>query len=324
MPEPLGSDKSNAVAKMRRKVSIFYVKKYVRIKYLLFFSKKREENQLFLCLIKKHYICPQKIVMKLDQLVYQVIDIAQQASVEILKIYHSADLHIQTKSDESPVTAADLASNRVITEGLSKLNPNLPILSEETLEIPYEERRHFDYFWVVDPLDGTKEFIKRNGEFTINIALIHQNKPVLGVVYMPDTEGGYFAVKNSGAFKLEKGIEKRITCSTFRLTDKGLKIPISRSHRNVETDKLLEAYNQPELIPCGSSLKFLKLADGSFDIYPRIGTTMEWDTAAPQIILEEAGGQILEWHTRKPLVYNKMDLRNPNFIAHGKIMIAEK
>ncbi len=263
---------------------------------------------------------PSKIKMKLDQLVYQVIEIAQAASVEILKIYHSADLHIQTKSDESPVTAADLASNRIITEGLSKLNPNLPILSEETLEIPYEERRHFDYFWVVDPLDGTKEFIKRNGEFTINIALIHQNKPVLGVVYIPNTEGVYFAVKNSGAFKLEKGIETRITCSRFSLRDKGLKIPISRSHRNDATDKLFEGYNQPELIPCGSSLKFLKLADGSFDIYPRIGTTMEWDTAAPQIVLEEAGGQILEWHTRKPLIYNKMDLRNPNFIAHGNII----
>ncbi len=258
--------------------------------------------------------------MNLHQLVYQVVDIAHIASVEILKIYHSADLHIQTKSDASPVTAADFASNRVITEGLSKLTPSLPILSEETLEIPYDERRFFDYFWMVDPLDGTKEFIKRNGEFTINIALIHQNKPVLGVVYTPNTEGVFFAVKDGGAYKLEKGIEKRITCSTFSLTDKGLKIPISRSHRNDATDKLFEVYNQPELIPCGSSLKFLKLADGTFHIYPRIGTTMEWDTAAPHIVLEEAGGQILEWHTRKPLIYNKMDLRNPNFIAHGKII----
>jgi 3'(2'), 5'-bisphosphate nucleotidase len=265
--------------------------------------------------------------MNLNLLVYQVIEIARAASVEILKVYHSPDFGIQTKGDESPVTAADIAANRVITEGLSKLNPQFPILSEETLEIPFEERRHFDYFWLVDPLDGTKEFIKRNGEFTVNIALIHQNKPVLGVVYLPiviardeATEGCYFAVKNGGAFKIEDGIEKSITCSRFSLTDKGLKIPISRSHRNQETDDLFLDYNEPVLIPCGSSLKFLKIADGTFDIYPRIGTTMEWDTGAPHIILEEAGGEILEWVSRKPLIYNKEDLRNPNFIAHGIIV----
>jgi 3'(2'), 5'-bisphosphate nucleotidase len=258
--------------------------------------------------------------MNLNTLVYQVIDIARLASVEILKIYHSPDFGIQTKNDESPVTAADLASNRVITEGLSQLAFQCPILSEETLEIPFEERQHFDYFWVVDPLDGTKEFIKRNGEFAINIALMHLNKPVLGVVFAPDTEGVYFAVKNGGAFKIENGIEKQIECRSFRLTDKGLKIPISRSHRNIETDNLFSEYSEPVLVPCGSSLKFLKMAEGIFDIYPRIGTTMEWDTAAPQIILEEAGGQILEWTTRKPLIYNKKDLRNPNFLAHGTII----
>jgi 3'(2'), 5'-bisphosphate nucleotidase len=262
--------------------------------------------------------------MNLNQLVYQVIDIARLASIEILKVYNSPDFGIQSKKDESPMTAADLASNHVITEGLAQLDFKCPILSEETLEIPFEERRHFDYFWVVDPLDGTKEFIKRNGEFTINIALMHHNKPILGVVYVPDTEGGYFAVKNGGAFKIENGLEKRIACSTFRLTDKGLKIPISRSHRNLETDNLFADYVEPVLVPCGSSLKFLKMAEGLFDIYPRIGTTMEWDTAAPQIILEEAGGQILEWVTRKPLIYNKKDLRNPNFIAHGKIVHEEK
>ncbi|MBL7814425.1 MAG: 3'(2'),5'-bisphosphate nucleotidase CysQ [Saprospiraceae bacterium] len=258
--------------------------------------------------------------MNLNQLVNQVYDIAIEASVEILKIYNSPDFNIQTKTDESPVTAADLASNRVITEGLSKLNPQLPILSEETLEIPYAERSQFDYFWMVDPLDGTKEFIKRNGEFTINIALIHRNKPVLGVVYVPITEGGYFATQSGGAFKKYKNSEEQIRCSTFRVTDKGLKIPTSRSHRNHETDELYKVYDEPVLVPCGSALKFLKLADGSLDIYPRIGTTMEWDTAAPQIILEEAGGQILEWQSRQPLSYNKEDLRNPNFLAHGIIL----
>ena len=184
-------------------------------------------------------------------------------------------------------------------------------------------RRNLDTYFQshgVEVEGGRRRLAKRNGEFTINIALMHLNKPVLGVVFVPDTEGAYFAVKNGGAFKIENGIEKRIECSTFKLTDKGLKIPISRSHRNIETDNLFSDYTEPVLVPCGSSLKFLKIAEGTFDIYPRIGTTMEWDTAAPQIILEEAGGQILEWTTRKPLIYNKKDLRNPNFIAQGKII----
>ncbi len=250
----------------------------------------------------------------------QVVAIARLASEEILKIYHSQVLDIQQKSDESPVTAADLAANDVINKGLMNLSKQFPILSEENAEIPYAERKNFDYYWLVDPLDGTKEFIKRNGEFTVNIALIHRKKAVLGVVFVPNTEGGYFAVKGMGSFKIMDNIETKIMCNRFKLMDKGLRVPISRSHLNVETQTLLAELNAPILTPKGSALKLVMLAEGSFDYYPRIGITSEWDTAAPHIILEEAGGQMLQFDSRKPLVYNKKNLLNPNFIACGRMV----
>jgi 3'(2'), 5'-bisphosphate nucleotidase len=250
----------------------------------------------------------------------QVVEIARLASDEILKIYHSQVLNIQQKSDDSPVTAADLAANDVINKGLNNLAVKFPIVSEENAEIPYAERSKFEYYWLVDPLDGTKEFIKQNGEFTVNIALIHRKKAVLGVVFVPNTEGGYFAVKGLGGFKLLKQMETKLTCSRFKLTDKNLRVPISRSHLNAETQALLAELNEPILIPKGSALKLVMLAEGLLDYYPRIGFTSEWDTAAPHIILEEAGGQMLHFDTRKPLIYNKKNLLNPNFIAQGRVI----
>ena len=248
----------------------------------------------------------------------QVVDIARLASVEIMKIYKTQVLDIQTKSDESPVTAADLAANAVINEGLNNLAIKLPIVSEENAEITYAERRQFTHYWLVDPLDGTKEFIKGNGEFTINIALIHDTKSVLGVVFVPNTEGVYFAVQGLGSFKISDAIETKINCSTFTLKDKNLRIPISRSHLNQATQDLLAELNAPVLVPKGSALKLVMLAEGLFDYYPRIGLTSEWDTAAPHIILEEAGGKMLQFDSREPLVYNKMNLLNPNFVAQGR------
>jgi 3'(2'), 5'-bisphosphate nucleotidase len=247
----------------------------------------------------------------------QVGEIARLASNEILKIYQSQVLNTQQKMDDSPVTAADLAANEVINKGLNNLAVKLPIVSEENPEIPYAERSTFDYYWLVDPLDGTKEFIKRNGEFTVNIALIHRTKAVLGVVFVPYTEGSYFAVKGLGSFKLLNNVETKLHCSHFKLTDKGLRIPISRSHLNVETQALLAELDTPILTPKGSALKLVMLAEGLFDYYPRIGLTSEWDTAAPHIILEEAGGKMLQFDSRVPLVYNKENLLNPNFIAQG-------
>jgi 3'(2'), 5'-bisphosphate nucleotidase len=250
----------------------------------------------------------------------QVVEIARLASVEILKIYHSQELNTQQKSDDSPVTAADLAANAVINKGLNNLAIKFPVVSEENAVIPYAERSKFDYYWLVDPLDGTKEFIKRNGEFTVNIALIHRKKAILGVVFVPITEGGYFAVKGLGSYKLENKIETKTNCSSFKLTDKGLRIPISRSHTNVASEQFFSNLDAPILTPKGSALKLVMLAEGLFDYYPRIGLTSEWDTAAAHIIIEEAGGSMVQFDSRKPLVYNKKNLLNPNFIAAGVIL----
>lgn len=261
--------------------------------------------------------------MDLSRLVSKIVKIATGAGKEIMKIYQTQDFDIQYKSDDSPVTIADQISNAFLIEKLNALTPTIPIVSEESIEIPFLERQNYEYFWMIDPLDGTKEFINRNGDFAVNVALIFQNVPVLGVIYVPNTEGVYFAVKGEGSFKIEKGKKRKIMCNTFNLTDLGLRIPVSRSYFNEPTKKLIaENYQQPVLIPRGSALKFMDIADGSADIYPRIGTTMEWDTAACQIIIEEAGGQILEMTSRQPLLYNKPTLFNPDFIAFGKIISA--
>lgn len=259
--------------------------------------------------------------MNLTILVEEVIKISIKAGVEILKIYNEKKFEVQYKSDDSPLTIADEISNKIITDALLKLTPQIPIISEEGAAIPYSERQHFEYFWLVDPLDGTKEFVSRTDDFAVNIALVHHGRPILGVVYVPCTEGVYFAVKNEGAFKIENNLKEKITCNAFKINSINLKIPVSRSYLNEETKTLIaENFNTPTLIPRGSALKFTDIAEGSADIYPRIGTTMEWDTAAPQIILEEAGGKILHLETRKPLVYNKVSLKNPNFVAMGQII----
>ena len=256
--------------------------------------------------------------LHLEPLVRQVCQIAEAAGAAIMDIYGAKSWQVAAKTDDSPVTSADLAANAIITEALSKLEPAFPFLSEETVHTPYEERRHFEYLWIIDPLDGTKEFIKGNGEFTVNIALVHQGRPVLGVVHVPAQGSTYYATKGQGAFKKMGEVVKRLTCATFRSSDKGLRIPISRSYLNEETQALLAPYDTPDLQSIGSSLKFLYLAEGLLDVYPRVGTTKEWDTAAPQIILEEAGGNLWQLGTNSPLVYNKPDLHNPNFLAQGK------
>lgn len=259
--------------------------------------------------------------MNLTILVAEVIKISIKAGIEILKIYNTQNFEVQYKSDDSPLTIADEISNKIITEALSKLTPQIPIISEEGVDIPFSERQHFEYFWLVDPLDGTKEFVTRTDDFAVNIALVHHDRPILGVVYVPCTEGIYFAVKNEGAFKIEHNLKEKIQCNVFKINGLNLKIPVSRSYLNEETKTLIaENFNDPILIARGSALKFTDIAEGSADIYPRIGTTMEWDTAAPQIILEEAGGKILHLETREPLVYNKVSLKNPNFVAMGQII----
>jgi len=246
--------------------------------------------------------------------------IARDAGAAIMAIYNTAsDIEIELKGDDSPLTKADTAANDIICKGLEALEVKYPIISEENKLLPYIERKNFTHCWMVDPLDGTKEFIKKNGEFTVNIALIEQNEVVLGVVYAPALDEMYWAEKDNGAYSFHSGKEAKLNASEFRMTDKGLRVVCSRSHLNEETQAFVDALIQPELVAKGSSLKFLILANKGADIYPRIAPTMEWDTAAAQIILEEAGGEVVQYKTTEKVKYNKENLLNPFFVARGTL-----
>lgn len=252
------------------------------------------------------------------QLAKEVVKIARQAGAAILEIYHNeADFGIEQKADNSPLTLADKAANKIICQGLEALAIQYPIVSEENKAIPFEVRKQYTRSWLVDPLDGTKEFIKRNGEFTVNIALIENQHPVLGVVYAPELDEMYWAVKGQGAFIVENGKDQKLAANSFALTDSGLRVVCSRSHLNEQTQNFVDQLLVPELVATGSSLKFLIMAKGQADVYPRLGPTMEWDTGAAQIILEEAGGSVIDEETKQPLRYNKENLLNPYFIAYG-------
>lgn len=253
-----------------------------------------------------------------QSLIDPICKIAIDAGNAILEVYHaSVGVQIEKKSDDSPLTQADKASNSVICEGLQQLSVQFPIVSEENKMVPYETRKNYEHYWLIDPMDGTKEFIKRNGEFTVNIALVKNNSVVLGVVYIPVSGCLYWAEKGLGAFKIENKQQYKLNVADFTYSDKGLKVICSRSHLNEETRKFIEQLNDPILISKGSSLKFLELAEGKAHLYPRVAPTMEWDTAAAQIILEEAGGKVLQFNTDKSVIYNKEDLLNPYFIAFG-------
>jgi 3'(2'), 5'-bisphosphate nucleotidase len=260
----------------------------------------------------------------------KLLDIAIIASIkaglEILKVY-STDFDVEYKEDESPLTIADKNANKIIVSYLN--NTGIPVLSEEGRSIPYGERKNWKKLWIVDPLDGTKEFVKRNGEFTVNIALIKNNQPVMGIVYTPVPDILYFGDKNLGAFRLENAsalinsfedilisatkLPQNIQTSTY-------KIVASRSHLTQETkdfvEKIKEKHQHTEIVTRGSSLKICMIAEGSADIYPRFAPTMEWDTAAGHAIVLASGGRIVQ--AEKPeheLVYNKENLLNPWFIV---------
>lgn len=250
----------------------------------------------------------------------EVAKIAKKAGDAIMKIYDNSDnFQVQHKADESPLTIADQAANEVICHHLENLALKYPIISEENKSIDFEERKKYIHYWLVDPLDGTKEFIKRNGEFTVNIALIENQRPVLGVVYAPVLEEMYFAVKGEGAFLEKENKTIQLHASRFSKQDKNLGVVCSRSHLNEATQNFVDELDQPELVAQGSSLKFLILAKGEAHLYPRLAPTMEWDTGAAQIVLEEAGGKVLHAETKNPLLYNKENLLNPHFIASGNL-----
>ncbi|MBK6946694.1 MAG: 3'(2'),5'-bisphosphate nucleotidase CysQ [Haliscomenobacter sp.] len=245
--------------------------------------------------------------------------LAREAGAAIMEIYQRPDFNVVDKSDHSPLTDADQASNQIICDGLMRLFPKFPIISEENRETPYEERKTYEYCWLVDPLDGTKEFIRRNGDFTVNIALVKGQSLEMGVVFIPATEELYWAWRGMGAFWELGGIVRPLKTASFRLTDAGLGVVASRSHMTPETEMFISSLNQPSLLSRGSALKFLLLAKGEAHLYPRLAPTMEWDTGAAQMILEEAGGSVIEAGTDLPLLYNKENLLNPHFIAFGSM-----
>ena len=241
--------------------------------------------------------------------------LAADAGRQILAIYGS-DFAVDTKPDHSPVTAADRLAHIAISTGLQRLTPGIPVWSEESGEIAFGVRAGWREFWLVDPLDGTREFIKRNGEFTVNIALVRDHEPVLGIVHVPLREEDYFGVRGHGAFRSRGGaVPQAVTVS--RSAADPIRVAGSRSHAGTSLETFLKRLGPHQLITLGSSLKFCLVAAGEADVYPRLGPTWEWDTAAGQAVVESAGGQVVGVDGR-PLRYNtRADARNPWFLAFG-------
>jgi 3'(2'), 5'-bisphosphate nucleotidase len=261
--------------------------------------------------------------------IQDVIDIAKQAGEVIMAVYEK-DFEVEFKADESPLTEADTKANDIIVAGLERLTTNcalptnIPILSEEGKDIPYEVRKNWEYFWLVDPVDGTKEFVKKNGEFTVNIALIHKDTPVLGVVYAPALNATYWAKQGEDAFKeeIKNGQKQAIKLPKVKQRQAGEIIVVaSKSHMSAETEEFINQLTTKDQKPTtksiGSSLKICLVAEGEADIYPRLGPTMEWDTGAAHAIVIEAGMQLEKYadgqYTKH--IYNKENLLNEWFIV---------
>ena len=242
-----------------------------------------------------------------------VIGIAQAAGRAILEIYLTG-FEVARKDDDSPLTQADLVAHRRILDGLRRLTPDIPVLSEESAPADIAARRRWPRLWLVDPLDGTREFIKRNGEFTVNIALVEGDTAVFGVVHQP-VSGRLWHGGAHGAWARDGALDLAVRVA--EPSPRPLRVAASRSHRDARTQAFLEALGEVEPVACGSSLKFCRIAEGAIDLYPRFGPTSEWDTAAGQAILEAAGGAVTDLHGR-PLRYNRRDsLLNGDFMAWG-------
>lgn len=250
-----------------------------------------------------------------------LVEIAKNAGKAILAVYNSSDFDLEMKADNSPLTKADKASHEILSLALKEMSEvEYPILSEEGEDIHYNERKDWDYYWLIDPLDGTKEFIKKNGEFTVNIALMKQNKPVFGVVYAPVLELCYYGGEEFGAWKLLGENKEQI--QGHILNSDVLTVVASRSHLTKETskyiDSLKDTFPRIETVSSGSSLKLCMVADGQADVYPRLAPTMEWDTAAADAICRAAGCTVIQYETGEVLEYNKENLLNPWFIVKGQ------
>lgn len=244
---------------------------------------------------------------------------ALQAGKAILEVYASADFGVEMKSDQSPLTLADKAAHAIIASHLTEIG--LPILSEEGSDIPYEDRKNWDYFWLIDPLDGTKEFIKRTGEFTVNIALMQAHIPVAGIIYAPCLDVLYYGSKETGVYKIENEKQVQLSFIPKKRTLEELQqkehitIVASKSHMNEETRSFIDQFPNANFSSMGSSLKLMLLAEGVADIYPRIAPTMEWDTAAGHALLRSLNMGVYQTNLQTELLYNKEELLNPSFIA---------
>eukprot|EP00892_Ulva_mutabilis_P001875 jgi/Ulvmu1/11689/UM008_0099.1 len=275
-----------------------------------------------------------KVEQDLD--VNRLIVIAEEAGKAIMKVYEGDNWDVDHKADDSPLTRADREANQIICDALMEWTPHIPIISEENKLVPYSIRKNYKYCWIVDPLDGTKEFIKRVPHFTVNVALVCGNAPVMGVVYTPAANTSHFAIKGRGAYvRTPTGDDQAVSCKAYDPAESGITVVGSASHMSPLTEEFLAQYNSPNLTQIGSSLKFLLVAEGLASCYPRLAPTCEWDTAAAHIIVEEAGGSVMQagkcdntgaalesWQDvlpqEKVVEYNKEDVLNPFFVVYGR------
>ncbi|GGB61813.1 3'(2'),5'-bisphosphate nucleotidase CysQ [Shewanella inventionis] len=252
-----------------------------------------------------------------------IVALAKDAGKAIMQVYAKADLGVEVKQDDSPVTAADIASHNVIVAGLKTHFADIAVMSEEAADISWTERQTWQTYWLIDPLDGTKEFIKRNGEFTVNIALIHQGKAIAGVVYAPVLNKCYSGILGHGAWLEHEGVVTELDISSRAINTPPVVVG-SRSHVSPDVALYLEQLGEHTMLSVGSSLKFCMVAEGQADVYPRLGLTSEWDTAAAQAVLESAGGVVLAYPAMTPLEYNQKEtILNPYFIAASKAWLAK-
>jgi 3'(2'), 5'-bisphosphate nucleotidase len=250
------------------------------------------------------------------QLLAAVTDIARRAGQEILEVYGAGEILATAKADDSPLTVADLRAHRLIEDALHALTPDIPVLSEEAADTPYSERSRWQRYWLVDPLDGTRAFIWRNGQFTVNIALIEGHAPVLGVVHVPVRDTSYQGIPGEGAWRAQAG-EARVAIRVSAASASPVRVVGSRSHRGDSLDAFLARLGAHELVPVGSSLKFCMVAEAAADVYPRLGPTSEWDTAAAQAVVEGAGGAVRTLEGAVLRYNTRAELLNPFFLVSG-------
>jgi len=255
-------------------------------------------------------------------LIEKLIKISKEAGEGILEVY-STDFTYEIKEDLSPITKADMLSHNIIYEQLKLITPDIPILSEENSDIPFSIRSLWKQYWLIDPLDGTKEFINRNGEFTVNIALIKNNRPVFGLIHIPVFNETYWGLETRGSYLIDKNSNEIKLSVSDNLNDP-LRIVASRSHASLELISCLEKIENYELIKVGSSLKFCLIAKGDADCYPRFGATSEWDTAAGEIIACSAGANMVDIKNRSLIYNNRKDFINPSFLVSNCLVNQER